>query len=124
MQQATDARPPGLVLPLAGRVALVTGASRNIGRAIALSFARAGADVIVNARASRDQAEQVAAEARALGVRALARLADVRDAAAVAQTVAEARAQLGPIDVLVNCAAVRREGPFETITLEDWHEAL
>ena len=124
MERSPDARGEGLVFQLAGRVALVTGASRNIGRAIALGFARAGADVVVNARTSRDEAESVAAEARALGVRALARLADVRDAAAIAETVAAARAQLGPIDILVNCAASRREGPFEQITPEDWREAL
>ena len=118
------ARPEGLTLQLAGRVALVTGASRNIGRAIALGFAQAGADVVVNARTSRGEAESVAEEARALGARALVGLADVRDAAAVAQMVAAARDALGPIDILVNCAAVRREGPFEAITLDEWREGL
>jgi 3-oxoacyl-[acyl-carrier protein] reductase len=118
------ARAAGLTIPLAGRVALVTGASRNIGRAIALAFARAGADVVVNARTSRAEAEDVAAEARALGGRALVGMADVRDAAAVERVVTAARAALGPVDVLVNCAAIRREGPFEAMTLDEWREAL
>jgi 3-oxoacyl-[acyl-carrier protein] reductase len=114
----------GLTLRLAGRVALVTGASRNIGRAIALGFAQAGADIVVNARTSRAEAEGVAAEARALGARTLVGIADVRDAAAVEQVVAAARSALGPIDILVNCAAIRREGPFEAITPAEWRDAL
>ncbi len=118
------ARAKGLTLQLAGQVALVTGASRNIGRAIALAFAQAGADVVVNARTSRAEAESVAADAWALGARALVGLADVRDPAAVEQVVADARAALGPIDILVNCAATRREGPFEAITPDEWRDAL
>ncbi|HLH22664.1 MAG TPA: 3-oxoacyl-ACP reductase FabG [Chloroflexota bacterium] len=118
------ARAEGLTLRLAGQVALVTGASRNIGRAIALALAQAGADVVVNARTSRAEAESVAAEVRALGARALVGLADVRDPAAVEQVVADARAALGPVDILVNCAATRREGPFEAITLDEWRDAL
>jgi 3-oxoacyl-[acyl-carrier protein] reductase len=118
------ARPEGLTLQLAGRVALITGASRNIGRAIALGFAQAGADVVINAHTSRAEAESVAEEAWALGVRALVGLADVRDAAAVDRVVAAAQDELGPIDILVNCAAVRREGPFEAITLDEWRDAL
>jgi 3-oxoacyl-[acyl-carrier protein] reductase len=112
-----------LAFRLAGRVAFVTGSSRNIGRAIALAFARAGADVVVHARSSREEVEGVAAEARALGVRAVGGLADVRDPGAVERVLAEAAA-LGPIDVLVNCAAIRREGPFDQMTLEEWREAL
>jgi 3-oxoacyl-[acyl-carrier protein] reductase len=109
---------------LVGRVALVTGSGRNIGRAIALAFARAGAGVIVNARTSRDEIEGVAAEARAHGAAALAVVADVRDAAAVGRMVAEAREQIGPVDILVNGAALRPEGPFEEITADEWREVL
>src|SRR3954452_633942 len=115
-------RGEGLTLQLAGRVALVTGASRSIGRSIALALAQAGADVVVNARTSEVEAESVAAEARDLGARALVGLADVRDPAAVGEVVAEAQGSLGPIDILVNCAAIRREGPFEAITLDAWQE--
>jgi 3-oxoacyl-[acyl-carrier protein] reductase len=112
-----------LAIRLAGRVAFVTGSSRNIGRAIALAFARAGADVVVHARSSCEEVEGVVAEARALGVRAVGGLADVRDPVAIERLVAEAAA-LGPIDVLVNCAAIRREGPFDQMTLEEWREGL
>src|SRR5437016_8770584 len=87
---------------LRGRVALVTGSGRNIGRAITLAFAGAGADVVVHARTSRDEVEAVAAEAREVGVRAVALLGDVRAAGDVAELVSEARRQLGPIDLLVN----------------------
>ncbi len=107
--------------PLAGRVALVTGGGRNIGRAIALAFAAQGADVVVNARSSRDEVEQVAGEARSRGVRALGMLADVCDPAAVGAMVGAARTELGrPIDVLINCAAIRPEAPFEEIDLAAW----
>lgn len=109
---------------ISGRVALVTGSSRNIGRAIVLAFAGAGADVVVNARTSRDEAEDVARAAREHGVRAMACTADVRDAGAVGRMVADARAELGPVDILVNCAAVRPERPFEEIPPEEWREVL
>ena len=66
-------------MTLAGRVALVTGSGRNIGRATVLEMARRGADVVVNARTNREEAESVAEEARAMGVRAIAVLADVGD---------------------------------------------
>ncbi len=110
--------------PLAGRVALVTGSGRNIGRAIALALARAGAGVVVNARTSRDEVEEVVGEIRARGARAMAALADVRDSAAVGRMVAEAADQLGPIDILVNGAALRPEAPFEQITGDEWREVL
>ena len=102
----------------------MTGSSRNIGRAIVLAFARAGAHVVVNARTSRDEAEEVAREAQAHSVRATACIADVRDADAVDRMVADARTALGPIDILVNCAAVRPERPFEEIPPEEWREVL
>jgi 3-oxoacyl-[acyl-carrier protein] reductase len=69
--------------PLAGKVAMVTGASRRIGRAVALGLAQAGADVVVHARQSRDEVEAVANEVRALGQRAAVALGDVTDEAAV-----------------------------------------
>jgi 3-oxoacyl-[acyl-carrier protein] reductase len=109
---------------LAGRVALITGSARNIGRAIALAYADAGADVVVHGRTGRDEVLQVAQEARALGARTFEWLADVRDQAAVDEMVAEATAALGPIDLLVNNAAVRREGPFEEMSFDVWQEAL
>jgi len=92
------------VAELAGRAALVTGAGRNIGRAIALELAAAGAAVAVNARANRAEAEGVAAEIRAAGGRAIAVLADVADRAAVDRMVAEVVGAFGRLDILVNNA--------------------
>ncbi len=109
---------------LSGRTALITGASRNIGRAIALAFAAEGADVVVNTRANREELEAVAAECRKAGVRALPVLADIADAAAVEAMVAQARAELGPIDVLVCNAAIRPHTSVTETTLEQWHRVF
>ena len=109
---------------LDGRVALVTGAARNIGRAIALELAAAGASVVVNARTAQADAESVAAEIRAGGGDAMAFVADVTDPQAVARMVDTALARYGRLDVLVNNAAVRREAAFEEITLADWREIV
>ena len=105
---------------LEGRVALVTGAGRNIGRAIALELAACGAAVVVNARSNLKEAEAVADEIERTGGKALAITADVVDAAAVATMVAAATGRFGRIDILVNNAAVRAEQAFETMTLADW----
>jgi 3-oxoacyl-[acyl-carrier protein] reductase len=100
--------------------ALITGAGRNIGRAITLRLARDGHDVVLVVRRDRASAEAVAEEAEALGAHARVLLADVRDQEAVAAALNEA----GPVDVLVNNAAVRREQPFTEISADDWHEIL
>jgi 3-oxoacyl-[acyl-carrier protein] reductase len=105
---------------LAGQVALVTGSAHNIGRAIALALAGAGADVVIHARTSRDEVEAVVEEARALGVRATSVLGDVRDPSDVEEIVSHARKELGPISVLVNSAAIRPEGHFEEMTFDQW----
>ena len=109
---------------LSGRTALITGASRNIGRAIALAFAAEGADVAVNTRANREELEAVAAECRKAGVRALPVLADIADAAAVEAMEARARDELGPIDVLVCNAAIRPHTSVTETTLEQWHRVF
>ncbi|MCC7045652.1 MAG: 3-oxoacyl-ACP reductase FabG [Alphaproteobacteria bacterium] len=109
---------------LAGKVAIVTGAGRNIGRAIALDLAAAGAAVLVNARSNRAEVDAVVAEIERAGGRALAHLADVTDAAAVQRMAAEAAAELGRIDILVNSAAVRRETPIDAMTAAEWREIL
>lgn len=109
---------------LAGHVALVTGAGRNIGRAIALELADRGADVVVNARANRAEAEAVAAEARKRGVRALVALGDVGRAEDVRALAAQALAAFGKVDIVVNNAAIRPEAPFLELTEEAWHRVL
>jgi 3-oxoacyl-[acyl-carrier protein] reductase len=105
---------------LSGRVAIVTGAGRNIGRGIALVLAQGGAAVVVNARSNLKEAEGVAGEIERAGGKALAVTADVADAAAVDKMVAAAAARFGGIDILVNNAAVRAEQPLEQMTLADW----
>ena len=105
---------------LTGRVAVVTGAARNIGRAIALGLARAGAKVVVNARHSGEAAEEVAQTIRDGGGAAMVHLADITDPQA-AQGLADAAAAFGgAIDILVNNAAIRRETPFDTLTYAEW----
>jgi 3-oxoacyl-[acyl-carrier protein] reductase len=109
---------------LSGRTALVTGASRNIGRAIALAYAAEGADLVLNTRVNREELEAVAAECRKAGVRVATALADVADAAAVVAMVERAVAELGPIDVLVCNAAIRPHKSLAETSLEDWHHVL
>lgn len=109
---------------LAGKTALVTGASRNIGRAIALAFAAEGADLVLNTRVNGDELEAVAAECRKAGARTVSVLADVADAAAVQAMVARGLAELGAIDVLVCNAAIRPHKPVGETSLEDWHRVL
>ena len=106
--------------PLAGKVAVVTGASRRIGRAVALGLAQAGADVVVHARQSRAEVEAVAAEIRAMGQRALVVLGDVTQEADVQAVFAAANAEFGGVDILVNNAGIRGQKPFTEMTLEEW----
>jgi len=106
-----------------GKVALVTGSGRNLGRATVLELARRGADVIVNARTNRGEAEAVAREAEALGVRALALLADVGDEQQVNQMVEEALEQFGRIDILINNAGFRASSPIAEMSTAEWRQA-
>lgn len=107
---------------LEGRVAIVTGAGRNIGRAIALSLASAGADVVVNARSNAAEAGQVVRDIEAAGGRAMAAVCDVADPAGVAAMAGATAARFGRIDILVNNAAVRMEKPLDDMTYEEWRE--
>ncbi|HUA56678.1 MAG TPA: SDR family NAD(P)-dependent oxidoreductase [Candidatus Sulfotelmatobacter sp.] len=110
--------------PLAGKVALVTGSVRRIGRATALAAARDGAAVVIHARDSRDEADATAAEVKALGVDSLVCLADVTDEAAVRAMVARIRERFGRLDVLVNNAGIRAQVPFAEMTLAQWRAML
>jgi 3-oxoacyl-[acyl-carrier protein] reductase len=105
---------------LAGKVALVTGASRNIGRAIALALAAAGAAVAVNARTAREDAEKVAQEIRGSGGKAEAYLADIVDAKEVNAMVEAIVKRFGRLDILVLNASVRKETPFIDMGFDEW----
>jgi 3-oxoacyl-[acyl-carrier protein] reductase len=109
---------------LKGRVALVTGASRNIGRAIALDLADAGAAVVVNTRASHEAAEAVVREIEARGGQGLLALSDVTDEGAVRATIEAAVARFGRMDILVNNAAVRPEQSFEQMSLGEFRSVV
>jgi 3-oxoacyl-[acyl-carrier protein] reductase len=109
---------------LGGRVALVTGSSRGIGRAIALGMARAGADIVVNYKSRAADARDAEAEIAGLGRRVLTVQADVARGAEVERLVDAVRTQLGPIDILVNNAGIARVQAIEETTEHDWDELL
>jgi 3-oxoacyl-[acyl-carrier protein] reductase len=109
---------------LAGKAAIVTGAGRNIGRAIALTLARGGASVLLNTRSNRTEADAVAREIEAAGGRALVHIGDVADAKAMQALAEAAVAGFGRIDILVNNAALRREKPFAEMDYAEWREIL
>ena len=111
-------------MELAGKVALVTGASRGIGRATALELARRGAKVAVNYVSNRAAAEAVAADAVATGAEALVVAADVGDTAAVEAMVKAVQERWGRIDILVNNAGQARDGLAMRMALEDWDFVL
>ncbi|MCW5889396.1 MAG: SDR family oxidoreductase [bacterium] len=110
---------------LAGRIALVTGGGRGIGKGIVLAFAREGADVAINYRRGRDAAEQTADEVRALGRRALTVAADVSDHAAVSAMVDEVVGQLGRLDVAVaNSGVASRVAAVHDLDPGEWRRVM
>ena len=109
---------------LTGTVAIVTGAGRNIGRALALALAGAGASMLVNARERRAEAENVAGEIAAAGGKAVVHIGNVADAKAVRAMADAALSEFGRIDILVNNAALRRERPFAEMDYAEWREIL
>jgi len=121
LSRMLDMRP---ALELSGRVALVTGSSRGIGRAIALALAKAGADVAVNYRSRSADAQAVVTAIRALGRRSVALEADVSNGAAVIHFIRSVEEALGPIDVLVNNAGIALRRKLEELTEGDFDTTL
>lgn len=109
---------------LSGRMALVTGASRGIGRDIALALASAGCDVAIGYNSSAAEADGVAAAIKALGRKAVALPADVSKPAGAADLVAAAERELGSIEILVNNAGINPVRALDQITPEDWDQTI
>src|SRR5579863_6078067 len=105
---------------LEGKVALVTGSGRNIGRATVLKLAAEGAHVVVNARSNEAEADAVAQEARAIGVKAISVIADIGKKDQVEAMAAQALSEFGRVDILINNAAVRPHKAFTELTVQDW----
>ena len=109
---------------LKGKTALVTGASKNLGKAIALGFAEAGADVALTSHSAADDLEAVAAEARSFGVRAVAAIGDVSSPADVERLVGRFTREIDPIDILVSNASQRPRTSFLDISIEEWDSII
>jgi 3-oxoacyl-[acyl-carrier protein] reductase len=109
---------------IAGKVALVTGGNRGIGRAIALALARAGVDVAVDYREREAEAQEVCRRIVGLGRRSIAVRADVSLSGDVTRLVRTVSAELGTITILVNNAAISRPQPMEQVTEQDWDEII
>ena len=122
-QISHEVTPGTLAGSLTGKVALVTGASSGLGRAVALALAGAGADLILLARSERDL-EAVAAGVRALGRRAHVAAVDLADAGALITAAEAAIASLGGLDILINNAGTDVPGPVAELSAEDWDRVL
>ena len=109
---------------LSGRVAIVTGSGRNIGRSIALALAEAGAAVTINVRSNRAEADAAVKDIEALGGCALVALGDVGDPSAVEKVIDATARQFGRIDYLINNAAMRKEKSLEQMSFADWREIM
>ncbi|MFF7752761.1 SDR family oxidoreductase [Streptomyces sp. NPDC007971] len=123
---STEGAPQGVAPAhlLKGQKALVTGANSGIGRATAVALGRAGADVVVNYVAGREDAEQVVEEITAFGVRAAAYEADVSDEAQVVAMTNRMVQEFGTIDILVANAGLQRDAPLTDMTLAQWQKVL
>jgi len=111
-------------MTLAGRVALVTGAGRGIGKAIALALAREGSHVVINDICPRDELERVAGEVSASGVQGLAIQADVGHYGQVRDMIGQVEKEFQRLDILVNNAGIIRRGTIESVTEEDWDQVI
>lgn len=115
---------PGFVDDLTGKIALVTGSSRGIGRAIAQALAVAGADVVLNYINRQSEANAASDDIERLGRRCAVIQADVSSAREVERLVREAGSQLGPIDILINNAGIARSAPYDQLTESDWNQIM
>ena len=111
-------------LPLQGKVALVTGAGKNIGRAIALTLARDGASVLVNGRTDKAAVDAVVGEIVAAGGKAVAAMGDVSDPQVPPRLADHAAKTFGGVDILVSNAGLRRQTSFLDMSFEEWREIL
>jgi 3-oxoacyl-[acyl-carrier protein] reductase/pteridine reductase len=107
-----------------GKTALVTGGAHRVGKAIAMTLARAGANLVINYYSSDEAAQQTVGEAKALGVGALAVQADVGKLEPVRAMVAAAEEQFGGVDILVNSASIWKKTPLPMEDFTDWHQVL
>ncbi|WP_329127267.1 SDR family oxidoreductase [Streptomyces caniferus] len=123
---STEGAPQGVVPAqlLKGQKAMVTGANSGIGRATAIGLGRAGADVVVNYVAGREEAEKVVEEITAFGVRAAAYEADVSQEDQVVAMVDRMVQEFGTIDIMVANAGLQRDAPFTEMTLAQWQKVL
>ena len=109
---------------LKGRVAVVTAAGQNIGKAVALAFAKAGAHLVINGKSSQKKLDTVAAEAKKFGAEVMTTVADATDADAIAKMVDDAAKRFGRIDVAVSMVGIRPFQAFHDISLADWNNVL
>lgn len=109
---------------LTGKVAIVTGAGRNIGRAIAVALGDAGAAVVVNVRSNQVEADNVVHEIEAAGSKAVSVLGDIGDEKTAIALADTAIKRFGRVDILVNNAALRREKPIDKMSYSDWREVM
>ncbi len=124
MEHQVSNSPSAVTFSLQGRTAIVTGSGRNIGKAIALEFARHGANVVVNGHRDLAALEGTAKEIQDLGRGASPFIADIADPEAVSKMVAHASDTFGSVDIIVCNAAVRPHQAFLDISIEDWNRTL
>lgn len=111
-------------MELKGKTSIITGASRGIGRAIAVMLAEAGSDIVVNYHKSKDKADEVVAELTRLGVKAKAYQADVSDEQQANEMIEQALADFGPIQIVVNNAGITEDRSFLKMTRDQWHKVV
>jgi NAD(P)-dependent dehydrogenase (short-subunit alcohol dehydrogenase family) len=110
--------------PLQGKTALVTGGARRIGREIALTLARAGADIAITFRNSKYDSTSTASELNAIGVQSLAIECDVRSESSVRSAIASVISRFGRLDILINNAAVFQAASLDSLTLDQWDDVF